>query len=126
MIEDEKRITNVEKHVDNLETKFEMFMQAQDERFNNFMRSHEDFKAEMRQQNQMRAEEIRELRQDMKDMQKDFYTKMDNMDAKMDAKIDKLESKIENIGNHVRNLSVATIIGVATIAITVVYSILTH
>ena len=51
----------------------------------------------------------------MKDMQKEFYAKMDRMD-----------SKIDNIGNHVRNLSVATIIGVATIAITVVYSILTH
>ena len=62
----------------------------------------------------------------MKDMQKDFYTKMDNMDAKMDKKIDKLESKIESIGNHVRNLSVATIIGVATIAVTVVYSIFTR
>ena len=99
-----QNITSVEARVSNLETKFEAFM-----------RSHEDFKIEMRQQNEMRATEIRELRQDMKTMQKDFYTKMDNMDT-----------KIDNIGNHVRNLSVATIIGVATIAITVIYSILTR
>ncbi len=99
-----QHITSVEARVSNLETKFEAFM-----------RSHEDFKTEMRQQNEMRATEIRELRQDMKNMQKDFYTKMDNMDT-----------KIDNIGNHVRNLSVATIIGVATIAITVIYSILTR
>ncbi len=95
MINAEERIITVERRVDNLETKFEMFMQE--------MR---DFKAEMRQQNQMRAEEIRDIRQDMKTMQ-----------ANLDVKID-------NMGKHVRNLSVATIIGVSTIAITVVYSIL--
>ena len=97
MINAEERIITVERRVDNLETKFELFMQE--------MR---DFKTEMRQQNQMRAEEIREIRQDMKTMQ-----------ANLDAKID-------NMGKHVRNLSVATIIGVATIAITVVYSIFTR
>ena len=49
-----------------------------------------------------------ELRQDMKTMQAS------------------LDSKIDGMGKHVRNLSVATIIGVATIAITVIYSILTR
>ena len=39
-------------HTSNLDTKFDMFM-----------KSHEDFKQEMRQQNEMRAEEIREIRQ---------------------------------------------------------------
>ncbi|MBQ3443049.1 MAG: hypothetical protein IJG33_07385 [Selenomonadaceae bacterium] len=86
----ERRITNLESNVNNLIAELR------------------DFKNEMRQQNQMRAEEIRELRQDMKDMQT------------------RLDAKIDNIGNHVRNLSVATIIGVATIAITVVYSIFTR
>ena len=91
----------------------------QDAKFNTFMQ-------EMRDRDKQRAEDIRELRQDMKSLQKDFYTKMDNMDKKMDSKIDKLEAKIESIGNHVRNVSVATIIGVATIAITVIYSILSR
>ncbi|MBR7025454.1 MAG: hypothetical protein IKI08_05545 [Selenomonadaceae bacterium] len=86
----ERRITNLESNV------------------NNLIAEMRDFKNEMRQQNKMRAEEIREIRQDMK-----------NMQASLDAKID-------GMGKHVRNLSVATIIGVATIAITVVYSILMH
>lgn len=83
MTEDEKRIASVEARVSNLETKFEMFIQE--------MR---DFKTEMRQQNQMRAEEIREIRQDMK-----------NMQASLDAKID-------SMGKHVRNLSVAAMAAV--------------
>ena len=97
MTEDEKRINNIESRVSNLETKFEMFMQE--------MR---DFKTEMRDRDNQRATEIRELRQDMK-----------NMQANLDIKID-------NMGKHVRNLSVATIIGVATIAITVIYLILSR
>ena len=67
-----------------------------------------DFKTEMRDRDNQRAAEIMEIRQDMKTMQ-----------ASLDAKID-------GIGFHVRNLSVATIIGVGTIAITVIYSILTR
>lgn len=66
------------------------------------------FMQEMRDRDNQRAAEIMELRQDMKTMQ-----------ANLDAKID-------DMGKHVRNLSVATIIGVATIAVTVVYSILSH
>ena len=64
--------------------------------------------SEMRDRDKQRAAEIMEIRQDMKTMQ-----------ASLDAKID-------GIGFHVRNLSVATIIGVGTIAITVIYSILTR
>ena len=64
--------------------------------------------SEMRDRDNQRAAEIMEIRQDMKTMQ-----------ASLDAKID-------GIGFHVRNLSVATIIGVGTIAITVIYSILTR
>ena len=90
MTEQEKKIVEVEKRVDSLEAVFKSFMQ------------------EMRDRDNQRAEDIRELRQDMK-----------NMQASLDAKID-------SMGKHVRNLSVATIIGVATIAITVVYSILSR
>ena len=90
MTEQEKKIVEVEKRVDSLEAVFKSFMQ------------------EMRDRDNQRAEDIRELRQDMK-----------NMQASLDAKID-------SMGKHVRNLSVAAIIGVATIAITVVYSILSR
>ena len=73
----------------------------QDAKFNTFMQ-------EMRDRDKQRAEDIREIRQDMKSLQ-----------ISLDAKID-------NMGKHVRNLSVATIIGVSTIAITVIYSILSR
>ena len=73
----------------------------QDAKFNTFMQ-------EMRDRDKQRAEDIRELRQDMKSLQ-----------ISLDAKID-------SMGKHVRNLSVATIIGVSTIAITVIYSILSR
>ncbi|MBQ3336667.1 MAG: hypothetical protein IJG80_04620 [Selenomonadaceae bacterium] len=73
----------------------------QDAKFNTFMQ-------EMRDRDKQRADDIRELRQDMKSLQ-----------ISLDAKID-------SMGKHVRNLSVATIIGVSTIAITVIYSILSR
>ena len=73
----------------------------QDAKFNTFMQ-------EMRDRDKQRAEDIRELRQDMKSLQTS------------------LDAKIDSMGKHVRNLSVATIIGVSTIAITVIYSILSR
>ncbi|MBR4642074.1 MAG: hypothetical protein IKO74_05045, partial [Selenomonadaceae bacterium] len=104
-------MTNLEIKVDRLDERVSALEQRVTEtttNVNNLIAEMRDFKTEMRQQNKMRAEEIREIRQDMK-----------NMQASLDAKID-------GMGKHVRNLSVATIIGVATIAITVVYSILMH
>ena len=94
----------------------------QDAKFNTFVEEMRDFKNEMRQQNQMRTEEARELRQDMKDMQARFYAKIDNMDAKIDG-----------IGKHVQNLTVAAmvgmgaaVIGIGAIAVSVMYSVFTR
>ena len=69
----------------------------QDAKFDAFVQEMRDFKNEMRDRDNQRVEDIREIR-----------------------------ASIDGMGKHVRNLSVATLIGVATIAITVVYSILTH
>ena len=66
------------------------------------------FIEESRANRERQDADIREIRQDMKNMQAS------------------LDSKIDDMGKHVRNLSVATIVGVATIAITVIYSILTR
>ena len=74
----------------------------QDAKFNMFVDEMRDFKNEMRQQNQMRAEEIREIRQDMKDMQ------------------NRLDAKIDGIGKHVQNLTVTAMVGVGTSVIAVV------
>ena len=94
---EQEKINDIDKRVNSLETTFKMFMQE--------MR---DFKTEMRQQNQMRAAEIMELRQDMKTMQTNLDTKIDNM------------------GKHVRNLSVATILSFVAMELALVYSILTR
>ena len=45
---------------------------------------------------------------------------------KQDADMKEICNSLDGMGKHVRNLSVATIIGVGTIAITVIYSILTR
>ena len=111
MTKQEKKINELDSRVTSLETKFEMFMQE----------AH-DMRQEMRDRDNQRAAEIRELRQDMKDMQKSF-----------DEKIDKLDGKIDSIGKHVQNLTVAAMVGVGTSVIavvvmvgTMVYTILTH
>ena len=69
----------------------------QDAKFDMFIQEMRDFKTEMRDRDNQRAEDIREIR-----------------------------ASLDSMGKHVRNISVATIIGVATIVITVIYSILTH
>ena len=88
---------NIEKRVDKLETKFDMFMQE--------MR---DFKTEMRQQNEMRANEIREIRQ-----------RQDAMQAKHDAEMHEMNKKIdENAKEFTKQLHtnfVQTMIGVGAI-----------
>lgn len=80
----------------------------QDAKFNMFVQEMRDFKTEMRDRDNQRATEIMELRQ------------------KQEADMKEIRNSLDGMGKHVRNLSVATIIGVATIAITVIYSILTH
>ena len=66
----EKRLNKVENKVTSIETKIDMFI------------------GEMRQQNQMRAEEIREIR-----------------------------TSIDGMGKHVRNLTVAAMVGMGTMTI---------
>ena len=111
MTEDGKKNNSVERRVDKLETRFEMYMKAQDERFNSYMQ----------RQNEL-ATDIRELRQDMKDMQNRF-----------DAKIDKLDAKIDGIAKHVQTLSVAAVAGVGGMFVavgvivgTLIYTLLKH
>ena len=79
----EKRVTSLERQVSNVVTKLDMFIE------------------ESRSARQRQDADIREIRQDMKDMQTRFYEKMDKMDT-----------KIDNIGNHVRNITVAAMVGI--------------
>ena len=57
---------------------------------------------------------------------KSFMQEMRDRDNQRAADIREIRTGLDSMGKHVRNLSVAAIIGVATIAITVVYSILSR
>ena len=101
MAELETRVSTLERDVDKVIAKLDMFI------------------TESREARQRQDADIRELRQrqdaaqarhdaDMKEMQKNIYAKMDNMDAKIDG-----------MGQHVRNMSVVTIIGIAAMVVAV-------
>ena len=111
----EQENITIQSRVSSLETKFEMFMQE--------MR---DFKTEMRQQNEMRANEIRDLQRkhdeeqakreaaqakhdaDMLEMNQRFYSKFDAMDAKVDA-------NFKEFAKQLHSNFVQTMIGVGAI-----------
>ena len=75
---------------------------------NSLIRELKDFKDEMRQQNKMRAEEIREIR----------------------ASVSGIQNRIDSMGKHVRNLTITSMAAVGGMAVavgamvaTVIYSI---
>ena len=105
MIDNENEVTDLQRHsalqdarISNLETKFEMFMN-----------SLQDFKNEMRQQNEMRAAEIKETRDSIKEI---YQT--------TDAKVSKIESKIDALSKHIQNMAIAAVVGVGAIVAGVV------
>ena len=80
----------------------------QDAKINVLVDEMRDFKAEMRQQNEMRAEDMREIRQSLSNMQ----------------------NNISDMGKHVRNLAITSmaaiggmVVAVGAMIVTVVYSI---
>ena len=97
----ETKVMTVERHVDQVMTKLDMFIEESRE-----IRQRQD--AEIRELRQRHDADMREIRQDMKDMQKNIYAKMDTMDA-----------KIENIGNHVRNMFLVALGGIAAMVVAV-------
>ena len=78
---------------------------AQNARIDNVLTKVDMMIGEMRDRDNQRAEDIRELRQDMKDMQKSFYAKMDNTDLKIDS-----------MGKQIQNLTIAAVVGFGAIA----------
>lgn len=105
MPDNENNLTDLQRHsaiqdarISNLETKFEMFMN-----------SLQDFKNEMRQQNEMRAAEIKETRDSIKEIYQ-----------ATDAKVSKIESKIDSLSKHIQNMAIAAVVGVAAVVATVV------
>ena len=71
---------------------------------------------EMREQNRMRAAEIRALDEKILKLQERTDEKFD----KIESKIGKLEEKIDSLGMHVRNLAVTAMIGIGAMAVAVI------
>ena len=91
-------MTDIENKVDRLDervTKVENHVSELTANLNNLIRELKDFKDEMRQQNQMRAEEIREIR-----------------------------SSIDGMGKHVRNLAITSMAAIGAMVVTVIISLL--
>lgn len=86
----------------------QMKLAMQDAKFNVFMQ-------EMRDRDNQRAEDIRELRQEMKDLQKSIDSKIDNIQNN----VQNMQNNMQNMLNSNRNLNIVTILGVAAIVIAV-------
>ena len=84
-----------------IDSETQMKLALQDAKFNVFMQ-------EMRDRDNQRAEDIRELRKDMKEMQKSI-----------DSKIDNMQNNMQNMLNSNRNLNIVTILGVAAVVIAI-------
>ena len=72
-------------------------LDVQDEKFNSFIREMQDFKQEMRQQNEMRAADIAALRE----------------------KDDKLAEEMRSMGKHFQNVTWAMLAAVAAMVVSV-------
>lgn len=108
MAELETRVTTLEQQVSNVMTKLDMFIAESRE-----ARKRQDAEIRELRQRQDAAqakhdEDIRGIRQDMREMQ-----------ARIDAKFDSMDSKIDGMGKNVRNMSIVTIIGIAAMVVAV-------
>ena len=96
-------MTNLETRVDKLDERvsgLERQVSETTANVNSLIRELKDFKDEMRQQNQMRSEEIREIRTSISNMQ----------------------NRIEDMGKHVRNLSITAMAAIGAMVVTVIIS----
>ena len=79
---------------DEINNEVQIRLAVHDEKFNAFLREMQDFKQEMRQQNAMRAEDVKEIR-----------------------------NSIDGMVKHVRNLSYTSIAAIAAMVITVLLNL---
>ncbi len=93
----ERRITTLETNVNNLITELR------------------DFKTEMRQQNQMRAEELRELRQ-----------RQDAAQDRHNAEMKEMREDIKGALRHIQGLTIASMVATGAIAIATWAFVLTN
>ena len=101
MTEQEKQINSVEKRVDTLEAVFKSFMQ------------------EMRDRDNQRANDIKELRQKQEADMKEIRQKQEADMKEIRTSISNMQNNIEGMGKHVRNVSVVAMVGVGGMFIAV-------
>ena len=111
--EQEQTLIDLQRHsalhdarISNLETKFEMFMQSMKETTDNLKAEMQDFKNEMRDRDNRRADEIA------------------TVNAKYDAEVKainaKIDEKFEKILSQMQNMAIAAVVGVGAIVVGVV------
>ena len=101
MADIEERVTEVEKKQISIETKFDMFMN------------------EMRDRDNQRAEDIRELRQRQDARDAKYDEDMRALNIKHDADMKELRNEMQGIAKEVRGLFIAAVVGSSAIVITV-------
>lgn len=92
----------------NFEMDTERRITALETNMNNLISELRDFKTEMRQQNQMRANEIRDLQKKQELAQAKHDADMRDMNKKIDDKFDKISSQLQM-------MALTTILGVGAI-----------
>ena len=124
----------------NIEKRLEARQAVQDAKFDAFMQEMRDFKTEMRQQNEMRAAELRELRQkqdadaeafrqaqaaqqakhdtDIKELRNELDRKVENLSND----IKEVSNEVKGIGKEVRNLFLTAAIGIGAMFATIIYT----
>ena len=76
---------------------------------NSLVQELREFKNETREQNKIRAEELREFKNETREQNK-----------KLAEEIREIRIGLNDIGNHVRNMSLTTLIGIAAMVIAVI------
>ena len=99
---------DVEQRVDRLESKFDVLVQE----LHDFKDEMRDFRTEMRQQNEMRAAEIRELQKRQDAMQAKHENDMREMNKKIDDKFDKLSDQLHT-------MTITAVIGFCAIVVAI-------
>ena len=84
-----------------INSEVQMKLALQDAKFNAFMEEMKDFKQEMRDRDNRRAEEIAEIRADIKEIYK-----------ATDAKITDIKNSVDSMSKHVQTLSITAMGGI--------------
>lgn len=85
-----------------INSEVQMKLALQDAKFNAFVEEMRDFKTEMRDRDNQRAEDMREIRTSISNMQ----------------------NRIDDMGKHVRNLSLTAMGAIGAMVVTVIISLL--